>query len=53
MQSYGDLIQAVHQELGNHRSDCRLGTQTQNIYTLMEWGIKSFFQILKPCPAEE
>ena len=32
MHSYGDLIQALHQELGNHRSDHRLGTQTQYLY---------------------
>ena len=35
MQSYGDLIHAI--QLGNRRSDCKLGTQPQNIYTLMEW----------------
>ena len=28
-QSYGNLIHAVHQELGDHRFDCRLGTQSQ------------------------
>ena len=35
LQSYGDLILAIHQELGDHRFDRKLGTQTQKGYMLI------------------
>ena len=43
LQSYGDLILAIHQELGDHRFDHKLGTQTQKGYMLIPLKHKTLF----------